>query len=76
MSLALNYADAETVTTDLEKIVEHVWADLSGRVSHNRIREVAQNVAADLADAQVTLFVPMLIRRCTREALLPEAMRH
>lgn len=52
-----------------ETVIEAIWSDLEGRVDREQVRQVALEVAQDFADATVTSFVPLFIRRRTYERL-------
>lgn len=52
-----------------ETVIETIWSDLEGRVDREQVRQVALEVAQDFADATVTSFVPLFIRRRTYERL-------
>lgn len=52
-----------------ETVIEAIWSDLEGRVDREQVRRVALDVAQDFADATVTSFVPLFIRRRTYERL-------
>lgn len=52
-----------------ETVIEAIWSDLEGRVDREQVRQVALDVAQDFADATVTSFVPLFIRRRTYERL-------
>ena len=53
----------------LELLVEEIWRDLEGKVTHEQIRQVASQIATQFNNATVTTFVPIFIRRQTRETL-------
>lgn len=59
--------------TDLvdETVVEEIWNDLDGQVDRDQVREVAFDVALEFADATVTSFIPLFIRRRAYERLKP-----
>lgn len=61
--------DANLASFVDDTIVEAIWSDLEGRVDREQVREVALDVAQDFADATVTSFVPLFIRRRTYERL-------
>lgn len=63
----INEANQATFVDDT--IIEAIWSDLEGRVDREQVREVALEVAQDFADATVTSFVPLFIRRRTYERL-------
>jgi len=52
-----------------DELVDAIWQDLAGLVSRDRIRQVACEVAATYQDATITSFVPIFIRRRTKEIL-------
>lgn len=52
-----------------DAIVDAIWSDLDGRIDRERVRETALLIAQDFADATVTAFVPLFIRRRTYERL-------
>ena len=54
---------------ELDGLIEQTWRDLDGRVPRARVRQVAIEVAAEFHDATVTTFIPIFIRRRTRERL-------
>jgi hypothetical protein len=53
----------------LELLVQEIWRDLDGQVTHEQIRHVASQIATQFNNATVTTFVPIFIRRQTRETL-------
>jgi hypothetical protein len=57
----------------LESVVEDIWRDLDGQVTHEQIRQAANEIATQFHDATVTTFVPIFIRRRTREKLRSQA---
>jgi hypothetical protein len=70
------YRDSIAIEDDSDKakeltdaIVGQVWQDLGGQVPWAQIRKVATDVAATFLDAKVRTFVPIFIRRQTRERL-------
>lgn len=63
----INDADVADLVDD--PVIEAIWSDLDGRVDREQVREVALNVAQEFADATVTSFVPLFIRRRTYERL-------
>ncbi|GIV79671.1 hypothetical protein RY27_21540 [Litorilinea aerophila] len=52
-----------------EELVQEIWTRLAGRVSRERIRRVAIEVAREYQDAKVTAFLPIFIQRQTLERL-------
>ncbi len=63
----INDADVADLVDD--PVIEAIWSDLDGRVDREQVREVALNVAQEFADATVTSFIPLFIRRRTYERL-------
>jgi hypothetical protein len=67
------FSDSEheggNVATQLDDLIEQVWLDLGGQVSHARIRQVATETVAMFRDATVTAYIPILLRRRIRERL-------
>lgn len=53
-------------------MIEQISSDLHQGISRQRIAEVASQVAAGFAGATITAFIPLFVRRFTRERLLPE----
>lgn len=56
-----------------EEIVEQIWRDLGQQIDRPRIAAVAHAVATDLADARITAYVPLFVRRLVCERLSHEA---
>ncbi len=54
-----------------DMVVEAIWHEMGGRVTHDKIRQVAAEVMdmAEFQNATVTTFLPILIKRRTREKL-------
>jgi hypothetical protein len=50
-------------------LIEAIWQDLDGRVSYEKIRQTALEVAAKYVDARVMTFLTIFIRRQTMERL-------
>ena len=48
-------------------LVEEIWQDLDGRISHEQIRQTADEVAARYHDAKISTFIPIFIRRRIKE---------
>ena len=46
-----------------DSLVEDVWQELAGRVSHAQVRRLASEIAVEYQDASVQAFVPIFIRR-------------
>ena len=55
-----------------DETIDQIWRDLGEVVSRPRVAEVACEVARDFGDARITAYVPIFVRRATRERLLPE----
>ncbi len=58
-----------------EEIVDQIWRDLGQQVDKPRIAAVAREVAADLADARITGYIPLFVRRLVCERLQSPAQR-
>lgn len=56
-----------------EDVIDQIWRDLDQQVERPRVAEVANAVAADLADATVPGYVPLFVRRLACERLSSEA---
>jgi hypothetical protein len=72
--MTLNPTIAETDHGDVinyvdDSLIEQIWQDLGGRVTREHIREIAAEAAAEFRTATVTSFVPIFVRRRTRERL-------
>lgn len=50
-------------------LIEEIWQDLGGRISHEHIRQTVYEVAARYQDAKISTFIPIFIRRVTKERL-------
>ena len=59
--------DVSTYVDDL--LIEKIWCDLGKRITHEHIRQVALEVAAEFREAKVTTFVPIFIHRLTFDRL-------
>jgi hypothetical protein len=55
-----------------DQLVDEIWKDLGGRVERARVDAVAREVEREFGDARVTTFIPIFIRRLTRERLTVE----
>ena len=75
MSTELNSSiSAKTIAGDIsnyveDQLIEKIWCDLGKQLTHEQIRQVALEVAAEFRDATVTTFVPIFIHRLTLERL-------
>ena len=52
-----------------ESLIEAIWQDLDGLVTRGEIQRVAKEVAETFQGATITTFIPLFIRRRTRETL-------
>ena len=52
-----------------DELIEEIWRDLEGRVTHEQIRSVATEIAAGFHNATVTSFIPILLQRKAREQI-------
>ena len=55
-----------------DELIELIWHDLHESISRRRIAEVAHRIAAGFADAKITAFIPIFVRRATCDWLRPE----
>ena len=55
-----------------DELIELIWHDMHELISRRRVADVARRIAAGFADARVTAFIPIFVRRATCERLLPE----
>ena len=60
------------VIVDLNPLIEQIWHELDGQVSHTRIRQVILGVAAEFRNAPVATNIPLFVRHLTREWLRDE----
>jgi hypothetical protein len=60
------------VVVDLNPLIEQIWHEMDGQVSHTRIRQVILGVAAGFRDAPVATNIPLFIRHLAREWLRDE----
>lgn len=58
-----------------DEIVDLIWQDLERQVERPRVAEVANTVAAEIGEVQITTYFPLFVRRLSVERLLPEARR-
>ena len=56
----------------LHTVIERTCRDFAGRVTHERVLDVAREVASHYRDARVTAYLPIMVSRFTRERLLQE----
>ncbi len=54
---------------ELDGLAEQIQQDLGTQVPIARIRQVIREVASQFHDATVTMYLPIFIRRLTRERL-------
>jgi hypothetical protein len=57
-----------------DAFIDQIWHDLSGQVPHELIRQVVAEEATRLQHARITTFVPIFVRRGTREKLTREKL--
>ena len=55
-----------------DQLVDEIWEDLGGCVERAQVYEVAREVESEFEDATVKMFIPIFIRRFTRERLTVE----
>lgn len=56
-----------------EHVIDQIWRDLGQQVDKQRIAAVAHEIAAGFADARVTGYIPLFVRRRACERLSHEA---
>ena len=75
MTLEMNESTEEAVENQLifdivnDVLVEELWRDLEGLITHEKIRQVAMEIAAEYQDVAITTFLPIFVHRRTRERL-------
>ena len=52
-----------------DELIDSIWQELDGRVSHELIKQIAYQVAARYGDAKIMTFITIFIRRQTLEML-------
>lgn len=52
-----------------DELIEQTWREFGGKIPRQHIREVVFETTARFAGATVTAFIPILVRRFTRERL-------
>ena len=63
-SKLVNCADNKTqVAWDEDSIIEQIWSELKGVVTHSTIQEVLKEVIPRYEEARIQTFVPIFIRR-------------
>jgi len=70
-----NLHPSKEMNSQFDEITELVWRDLDGRASRARIQQIAAEVSARFRSATITVFVPLFVRRMTRERLAEEIRR-
>lgn len=58
-----------------DELLQQIWHDVGEKVSLARVREIAGQYADKYREATVTAFVPLLIRRMTKERLQTEIVQ-
>ena len=56
----------------LEDVIDQTWHDLGECIPRARVCEVTHEVAAAFQNASITTFVPLFVRRKTRQRLESE----
>ena len=64
----------ETIADDLsdyvdDLLIDKIWRDLHKQITHEQIRQVALEIAAEFQEATIPTFVPIFIHRLTIERL-------
>lgn len=58
-----------------DDLLQQIWHDVEEKVSLARVAEVAFHFADKYREARVTAFIPLLIRRMTKERLQTEIVQ-
>ena len=66
--MQLDLLEAQIDQVD-ESLIEAIWQDLDGLVTRGEIQRVAREIAETFRGATITTFIPLFIRRRTRETL-------
>jgi hypothetical protein len=69
--LSMNVEKAPSPTPP-DELIAQIWVDLEGRVSRERIRQVATEAATLFHHATITAYIPILLRRIVRDHLRQE----
>ena len=64
--MQLDLLEAQIDQVD-ESLIEAIWQDLDGLVTRGEIQRVAREIAETFRGATITTFIPLFIRRRTRE---------
>lgn len=66
--MQLDLLEAQKDQVD-ESLIEAIWQDLDGLVTRGEIQHVAHEISETFRGATITTFIPLFIRRRTRETL-------
>ena len=58
-----------TVALVDEALVEQIWRELQGKAARPQIRQLVKEAASEFAQATITTYVPIFVRRRVREQL-------
>ncbi|MEW5956927.1 MAG: three-helix bundle dimerization domain-containing protein [Chloroflexota bacterium] len=67
VSTEISAGDVNNYVDDL--LVEKIWCDLGKQLTHEHVRQVALEIAAEFREARIMTFVPIFIHRLTLERL-------
>ena len=74
-STIITETDEDNVLNFVDDVlIEEIWHDLDRQITRERIRQVATEEAAGFRNATVTTFVPIFVRRWTRDRLGHETL--
>jgi len=66
--MQLDLLEAQIDQVD-ESLIEAIWQDLDGLVTRGEIQRVAREITETFQGATITSFIPLFVRRRTREML-------
>jgi hypothetical protein len=52
-----------------EELVEQIWQEVQGKVSRTQIHQMVMEATSEFANATITTYVPIFVRRQVREWL-------
>lgn len=55
-----------------DELIEQIWCDLGRQVERSRVAKVANDVAAGFREGAIPTYVPLFVRRLSRERLSAE----
>jgi hypothetical protein len=71
LSLATGTGQAQAVAAGQadDALVEEIWREMQGTVSRTQIHQMVTEARTEFAQATITLYVPIFVRRQVRERL-------